>query len=63
MIIGIFVLTKFRKGQQLHAILASLVYPMDRFLDRELEIEPAGLGVDGCSLVFADRGDHVVLVR
>lgn len=51
--------TKFREGNQLAAILASLVDPVDSLLDGEFEVEPSRLSVDGSSLVLLDSSDHV----
>ncbi len=45
-------LTKLRESHKLAAVLASLIYPMNRLLDRKLKVKPARFGVDGCCLVL-----------
>ena len=50
--------TKLREGDQLAAIFACLIDPVDSLLDRELEVQPARLCVDGSGLVLLDSGDH-----
>ena len=50
--------TKLGEGNQLAAILACFVDPVDRFLDRELKVKPTRLGVDGGSLVLLDERGH-----
>lgn len=52
-------LTKLRKGNKLAAILASLIDPMDRLLDRKLKVQPARFGVDGgCLVLLGDVRGH-----
>lgn len=51
--------TKFREGNQLAAILASLVDPVDSLLDGKFEVEPPWLSVDSSSLVLLDCSNHV----
>ena len=50
--------TDFWKGDELAARFASFIDPVDCFLDREFEIEPAGLSLDGGGLVLLNRGRH-----
>jgi hypothetical protein len=49
---------KLGEGNELAAILACLVDPVDGLLDRELKVEPTRLGVDGGSLVLLDERGH-----
>lgn len=51
--------TKLRKGDELATCFSGLVDPVDCLLDRQLEVKPAGLGIDGRGLVLADCGNHV----
>lgn len=50
--------TELREGNQLAAVLASLVDPVNSLLNRELKVEPSRLGVDGSSLVLLNSSDH-----
>lgn len=50
--------TELREGNQLAAVLASLIDPVDSLLNGELKVEPSRLGVDGGSLVLLDSSDH-----
>ena len=51
--------TELREGDQLAAVLASFVDPVNGLLDRELKVEPSRFGVNGGSLVLLDSSDHI----
>jgi hypothetical protein len=49
---------ELRESDELAAILAGLVDPVDGLLDGKLKVEPARLGVDGGSLVLLNGRGH-----
>lgn len=51
-------LTELRESNELAAILASFIDPVDGFLDGKLKVEPTRLGVDGGSLVLGEKRGH-----
>ena len=51
-------LTQLREGNELAAILSGFVDPVDGAANRLLQVEPAGLGVDGSGLVLLESGNH-----
>lgn len=53
------VLTELWESNKLTVGFTGFVDPVNGLLDRLLEIKPARLGGDGCSLVFLNYGNHV----
>jgi hypothetical protein len=51
-------LTQLREGNELAAILSGFVDPVNGTANRLLQVEPAGLSVDGSGLVLLESGNH-----